>query len=69
MIIPLTFLNEILETVRQNTGIVRTERDKRLKFIVPPVLSKHEAVHPYQEVVVYFDYREGWVLDTKEKAK
>jgi len=67
MKVPLTLLNEILETVRQNAGILRDERDKRYKFVVPPAPSEVEDTYYYQEVEVYFDYREGWVLDTKEK--
>ncbi len=71
MKIPLNLLNEILETVRQNVGIgsFREERESRYKFVVPPAPTEVQDTYRYQEVVVYFDYREGWVLDTKEQGE
>ena len=67
MKIPLNLLNEILETVRQNAGILREDRNTRYKFVAPPAPSAVKDTYYYQEVVVYFDYREGWTLDTKEQ--
>jgi hypothetical protein len=69
MRIPLNLLNEILETVRQNAGLLRDDRNSRYKFVVPPAPTEVKDTYRYQEVVVYFDYREGWVLDTKEKGE
>tara|TARA_R110002153_G_scaffold33451_3_gene100927 strand:- start:1195 stop:1425 length:231 start_codon:yes stop_codon:yes gene_type:complete len=75
MKIPLNLLNEILETVRQNVGIGSFREGESHKFAVPPAptevkdtyLYQVKNTYRYQEVVVYFDYREGWVLDTKEQ--
>jgi hypothetical protein len=67
MKIPLNLLNEILDTVKQqNAGVLRESRDTRYKFVVPPAPSEVKDTYYYQEVEVYFDYREGWVLDTRE---
>ena len=67
MKIPLNLLNEILETVRRKEGVLRNGRDERYKFVVTPAPTEVEDTYYYQEVIVYFDYREGWVLDTKEQ--
>ena len=69
MRIPLNLLNEILETVRQNAGLLRDDRNSQYKFVVPPAPTEVKDTYRYQEVVVYFDYREGWVLDTKEQGE
>lgn len=67
MKIPLNLLNQILETVRQNVGIGSFREGESHKFVVPPAPTEVKDTYRYQEVVVYFDYREGWVLDTKEQ--
>ena len=71
MKIPLNILNEILETISQNVcvGTFRENRDKRYKFTLPPAPSEFKDTYYYQEVVVYFDCQEGWVLDTKEQSE
>ena len=68
MKIPLELLASIVATVGLNEVLPRKGKDLVLKF---DLLESTETAdtHTLKIIEVYFDRKDGWVLDTKEKSK